>query len=519
MKQVLSDLYTKSEKTIFAPSVEQTQYLVWWELQEASGISPLTTPLTIDGNLWYIPSLNAPEAWAILQACDDAYASGTWEWPMMSIEQRCDIMKAFAEDMKNIKNDVVPLLMAEIGKNKNDATKEFDRTITYIMDTIEAAKKHKPIIEEHPDWLKTKSDKMPLGPTLCMSPFNYPLNETFTTFIPALVMGNTTILKPAKHGIGFWKYFLPLFQKHFPAWVVNTIYGDGKTIIEPIMSAGKIKTLAFIGSASVGNRIISYHPKPEDLRVVNWYGAKNAYIIDKTTDIKLAIRDVLMWSLSYNGQRCTAAKMILVDQEIADVFTQWFVQAVEELKIGMPYGYYTTVLDPQVYTDPTVIPNITPLPEYGKIEAMHEYINDAISKWAQILNKNGWDHYHKLMVPAILWGVTSDMKIYHEEQFGPVVPIVTYKDPQEAINWVKNSLYGQQLSVYTENPQMEKYFCDNLNTQVGRVNINSVCQRGPDKIAFSATKGSATGTLSIDAALLKFSKDRVLAKFGSFIIN
>ena len=114
--------------------------------------------------------------------------------------------------------------------------------------------------------------RAPLGVVLCMGPFNYPLNETFTTMIPALIMGNTVILKPAKHGILLLRPLLDAFKKCFPKGVVNTIYGDGKVIITPLMKSGLIDVFAFIGSAKVANIISVQHPKLNRLKTVYGLG-------------------------------------------------------------------------------------------------------------------------------------------------------------------------------------------------------------------------------------------------------
>ena len=116
------------------------------------------------------------------------------------------------------------------------------------------------------------------------------------------------------------------------------------------------------------------------------------------------------------------------------------------------------------------------------------------------------------MVPAVLDWVTADMRIYHEEQFGSVLPVVAFDDIQVPIQRIRNSEYGQQTSIYSTDRSEIAYFNNAVSTQLGRININSMCQRGPDEVAFSATKWSAVGTLSIEAALLKFSKDRVAAE-------
>ena len=103
------------------------------------------------------------------------------------------------------------------------------------------------------------------------------------------------------------------------------------------------------------------------------------------------------------------------------------------------------------------------------------------------------------------------MKLYHEEQFGPVLPIIEFTDIATPIDYVTNSPYGQQVSIFSNDTQAISTLIDGLTGQVGRININSQCQRGPDIFAFNGRKDSAEGTLSVDQALLAFSVDSVIA--------
>src|SRR5207237_5947600 len=152
---------------------------------------------------------------------------------------------------------VVRLLMWEIGKSLEDSQKEFDRTHDYVIDTIEAIK------DQDRQNSRFAIDKgviaqirrAPLGVVLCMGPFNYPLNETFTTLIPAIIMGNTLLFKPPKHGTLLHYPLLQAFQKSFPKGVVNTIYGRGHTIVPALMQSGKINVLTLIGSSKVANEL------------------------------------------------------------------------------------------------------------------------------------------------------------------------------------------------------------------------------------------------------------------------
>ncbi len=519
MKNYLERVYINSMWGMTGKGGIQDKFLVDGRLQTASKTEPITTPLTESGEYWEAPSLNEEESLEILDSSERAWDNGNGIWAQKSLDERCNILSAFVADMKTIRDPVVAWLIYEIGKNDWDARKEFDRTIEYIEKTIDAARTLQPIHKDRPGDLHTIQDRMPLGITLCMSPFNYPLNETFTTFIPALIMGNVAILKPARYGVLFWQHFLPLFQKHFPAGVVNTVYGDGATVITPLMKSGKIDVLAFIWSWPVAKIIADQHPYPHRLRQILWLGAKNPWIITSTADIDNAVKQSLLGALSYNGQRCTALKILFVQNAIAELFTQKFVAAVEDLKIGQPGEWYTTVKKQTIIYDPTVTVSITPMPEKWKITAMNAYIQDAVDKWATILNKDGGTSHHQLMVPAVLGNVSANMRVMHEEQFGPIVPIVTYTIPQEPIDRVMNSAYGQQLSIFSQDPEEINALYSKLNTQVWRININDQCQRWPDEVAFSATKGSAVGTLSIKDALLKFSKDRVLAEKWSIYMK
>ena len=389
--------------------------------------------------------------------------------------------EAFAYRMKERREDVVKLLMWEIGKTLPDAEKEFDRTVDYIRDTIDALKdldriSSRFVIEQG---VIGQIRRAPLGVVLCMGPFNYPLNETFTTLIPALIMGNTVIFKPPKLGVLLHQPLLEAFRDSFPRGVINTVYGEGQKVIGPLMKSGKIDVLAFIGSSQVADILKHQHPKPHRLRCVLGLEAKNAGIVLKDADIDHAVKECVLGALSYNGQRCTALKMLFIHKEIVDAFITKFSDAVDKLKGGMPW-------------DAGV--QITPLPEPNKTKYLTELIDDARAKGARIVNKNGGTVNHTFMSPAVVYPVGPGMRLYSEEQFGPVVPIAAFTDIEEPMNYVTQSDYGQQVSLFGSNAEVIADLIDPMVNQVCRVNINSQCQRGPDTFPFTGRKDSAEGT-------------------------
>jgi len=302
-------------------------------------------------------------------------------------------------------------------------------------------------------------------------------------------MGNTVIFKPPKLGVLLHAPLLKAFQEAFPKGVVNTVYGDGQKVIAPLMESGDINVLAFIGSSKVADILKKQHPHPHKLKSVLGLEAKNPGIILKDADIDNTVQECLLGSLSYNGQRCTALKIIYVHEDIKETFIEKLSAEIEKLSIGMPWEGTA----------------ITPLPEPNKSEYLSELLNDALKKGAKLCNPNGGKFNKSFFFPALLSDVNDDMRIYHEEQFGPVIPVVSYKDIQEPLDYVVQSNYGQQASIFGEDHESIARLVDTLVNQVCRVNINSQCQRGPDVFPFTGRKDSAEGTLSVSDALRVFS--------------
>ncbi len=480
--------------------LNQRDYLIGGEMRIWQGaseevLSPICLSVAdqiVQQKIGSYPAMTAEEALEALKAATTAYDHGRGRWPTMSVAERIACVEQFVYAMKERRDEVVRLLMWEIGKSHQDSEKEFDRTIDYIIDTIEALKDldrlcSRIVIEQS---IIAQIRRAPLGVVLCMGPFNYPLNETFTTLIPALLMGNTVVFKPPKLGVLLFQPLLEAFQKIFPAGVVNTVYGDGRTVISPLMASGQIDVLAFIGSARVAHILKGQHPRLNRLRAVLGLDAKNAAIVLEDADLDLAVRECLTGALSFNGQRCTAIKIIFVHSRVAKEFLEKFNAALEDLKIGMPWERGVA---------------ITPLPEPNKTATLREYLEDALTKGAQVVNANGGKVQATFFYPAVVYPVAPGMKLYHEEQFGPIVPVTDFDDIEIPINYIVNSNYGQQVSLFGTDPDKLADLIDPLVNQVCRVNLNSQCQRGPDTFPFTGRKDSAEATLSVTDALRAFS--------------
>ncbi len=486
--------------------LEQKEYLVNGEMRAWAGKNQdVWSPIYIKTDKGFeqkrigsYPITDASDAMEVLYAGVKAYSNGRGEWPSMSVSKRIECVEKFTQKMIQKRSEVVKLLMWEIGKSLTDSQKEFDRTVQYIYDTIGALKdidrnSSTFLIEEG---IIGQVRRSPLGVVLCMGPFNYPLNETFTTLIPALIMGNIVLFKPPKHGTLLHYPLLEAFKDSFPPGVINTLYGRGNSIIPQLMESGKIDVLTLIGSSKVADKLKKMHPKVNRLRAILGLDAKNAAIVTESAQLDVAINECLLGSLSFNGQRCTAIKIIFVHKSLADAFNKGLAEKIESLKVGMMW-------------DPGV--QITPLPEPNKPAYLKELIEDAKMHGASVLNPHGGENFKSIFFPALLYPVSSKMKVWHEEQFGPVVPVVPFEDLSTPIEYIHESSHGQQVAIFGTDVNQISELIDETVNQVSRVNINAQCQRGPDSFPFTGRKDSAEGTLSVTAALRSFSIRTVVA--------
>lgn len=511
MNTFLTNIFpTSSEIPTIGDPIEQREYLIDGKLLTWNGnLSPVLSPVFIRNGdkheqkiLGYTPLLNSDEAMLALDAAVKAYELGHGVWPTMSVTDRIAHIEKFLVKMKEKRTEVVNLLMWEIGKPLKDSEKEFDRTYDSIVDTIKALKdldrNSAKLVEEQGFMAQIR--RVPLGVALCMGPFNYPLNETFSTLIPALIMGNTVVFKPAKYGVLLIRPLLEAFRDSFPAGVINIIYGRGRETVGALMESGRIDVFAFIGTNRGANDLKRLHPKPHRLKSILGLDAKNPAIVLPDADLDNAVSECLSGSLSFNGQRCTALKILFIHESIVKEFTIRFMEAMNKLKYGMPWENGV---------------NLTPLPEPDKVEYLKGLVNDAVANGANIVNQNGGESFHSFFYPAILYPVNSKMRIYSEEQFGPIVPIIPFNDDQEAIDYVVNSNFGQQVSIFGTDSARVAKLMDAFVNQVGRINLNAQCQRGPDTFPFNGRKDSAEGTLSIADALRVFSIRTLVATKGT----
>jgi glyceraldehyde-3-phosphate dehydrogenase (NADP+) len=478
-----------------------------------------------------MPQMSTEQSIQILQDAKQGWDSGNGKWTQMSLSQRIAALESFTTELQGSRDEIIKVLMFEIGKNYNDAASEFDRTVDFIRQTIKTVQTSQ---DFNAAFQKVSSTNVfirrnAFGIVLALGPYNYPLNETYATIIPALLMGNIVILKiPQVGGLAHLLTF-DAFSKTLPKNTVHFISGSGRKTLPPLMESGDIDGLAFIGGTSAADKLIKQHPEPHRLKVFLQLEAKNMAIVMKDmVDLGDASDDgqkqmsystfqmldeIIVGALSYNGQRCTALKVIFVPKGYGTFVAKELSDRVDSLFKGMPWevdgqGKYA---------------QITPLPNRERVEFMHELIQDALSKGGVIANKNGGnivtgtnhqDPYDPstLMIPAVINNVTVEMRIYKEEQFGPIIPIVEYDDIQQVLSYGLNGKYGQQVSIFTNKSSPDAIaLVDAFSAVFGKININSQCGRSPDSVPFTARRSSGLGVMSIEDALKEFSVPTVVS--------
>lgn len=413
-------------------------------------------------------------------------------WKNVPVNKRAEILYKAADLLIEKSDEMSDIMMREIGKDKKSCESEILRSADYVRFTADTAKNLSGESipgDSFPGFKKNKISlvtREPLGVVLAISPFNYPVNLASSKIAPALIAGNSVVLKPATQGSLCGLYLAKIFeQAGVPAGVLNTVTGRGSEIGDYIVTHPSIDFINFTGSTEVGTRISKITSMVPLLMEL---GGKDAAIVLKDADLDLAASNIVSGAYSYSGQRCTAVKRILVVEEVADKLVEKVKEKVEKLKVGNP-------LDGA---------EVVPLIDNKAADFVWELIDDAREKGAHLLV--GGKREENLIYPTLFDNVTTDMRLAWEEPFGPVLPIIRVKDKDEAIEIANKSEYGLQSSVFTENINEAFYVADKL--EVGTVQVNNKTERGPDHFPFLGVKASGIGTQGIKYSIEAMSRPK-----------
>jgi len=476
-----------------------------------------------------LPQFSQEQALEVLDDAKKAWDGGAGVWPQMSLKERIAAVEAFVAILrKDHREAIVEILMWEIGKNRECAESEFDRTMIFVEKTIEFIRTSPEFSTDFTQVDNTSTRaftrRAAIGIIMCLGPMNYPLNETYATLIPALLMGNVVIMKiPTVGGLAHL-LTMEAFAKALPKGAIHLISGGGRLTMPPLMKTGDIDGLAFIGGSQAADDLIRQHPQPHRLKIFLQLEAKNMGIVlpnlfkpGNEEAMNHALNEIVTGALSFNGQRCTAIKIIFVPAKYAFDFATRLSARISDLRVGLPWQRW----DDKSKNNKPLYSHITPLPNKKRIDYMQRLIANAKEKGAMVLNSKGGQviggEGSTLMKPALIFPVIKGMDLYEEEQFGPVVPVAPYEDlKKEVLKYGTQGPFGQQVALFTAdgNSKDTLEIVDRFSSVFGKININSQCARSPDSLPFSGRRSSAMGVMSVADALREFSVPTVVAYKG-----
>ncbi|WP_026881619.1 NADP-dependent glyceraldehyde-3-phosphate dehydrogenase [Clostridium akagii] len=415
-------------------------------------------------------------------------------WGNTPINERAEVLYKVAALLDENVETISKIMQKEIAKDSKSATSEVKRTVDFINFTASEGNHVEGETigaDSFPGYKKNKISfvtRIPLGTVLAISPFNYPVNLSASKIAPALIAGNSVILKPPTQGAISALYLAEIFNKAgLPAGLLNVVTGKGSEIGDYIVAHKDINFINFTGSSEVGRHI----SKISDMvPLLLELGGKDAAIVLKDADLDLASSNIVAGAYGYSGQRCTAVKRVLVVNDVADKLTLLITEKIKQLKVGSPEDGV----------------DITPLISDKAADFVQELIDDSIRKGAKLIVGN--KRKDNLIYPTLIDNVTTDMRLAWEEPFGPVLPIIRINDMDEGIKIANESEYGLQSAVFTENINDAFYVAQKL--EVGAVQINNKTERGPDHFPFLGVKSSGMGTQGIRYSIEAMSRPKAI---------
>jgi len=416
------------------------------------------------------------------------------KWGETPISERAEILYKAADILEENVEEIAKIMQLEIAKDSKSAISEVKRTVDFIRFTASEGKHIEGETiggDNFPGFNKSKLSfvtRVPLGVVLSISPFNYPVNLSASKIAPALVAGNSVVLKPPTQGAISALYLAEVFNKAgLPKGVLNTVTGRGSEIGDYLVTHKNVNFINFTGSTEVGKHIAK---EANMIPMMMELGGKDAAIVLEDADLELAAKNIVSGAYSYSGQRCTAVKRVLVLDTVANKLVSLLEEKVKKLKVGNPKDEV----------------DITPLIDSKAADFVQGLIDDAIDKGAKLLVGNKREG--NLIYPTLFDNVTTDMRLAWEEPFGPVLPIIRIKNIEEAIDIANKSEYGLQSSVFTQNIDDAFYIAKKL--EVGTVQINNKTERGPDHFPFLGVKSSGMGTQGIRYSIEAMSRPKAI---------
>lgn len=402
------------------------------------------------------------------------------KWAGIHAHERSRLLKNWAQIIQAHKADIAEVMTLENGKPLAESLGEVDYATSYIDWYAEEAKRiYGRTVPATSETKRIVVTKQPIGLVAAITPWNFPAAMMTRKAAPALAAGCPFIVKPAPETPLTTMRLIELaHEAGIPVDVIQYVNGDGPEIGELFTSSKYIRKITFTGSTPVGKQLMKNSADTVKHMTME-LGGHAPLIVAEDADLEFAVQQTMLTKFRNAGQTCVCANRIIVHESIAEVFSTKLAEAVNKLKVG-------NGLDEATQIGPIINEK-----GYNKIV---KQINDALAKGAVALAGNHYtantEYGYYFVHPTVLTNVTLDMTIMQEETFGPVAPIITFKNLKEAVEIANGTPYGLAAYFFTNNYKTGIYLSENLD--FGIVGWNDGAPSGAH-IPFGGMKESGIG--------------------------
>jgi succinate-semialdehyde dehydrogenase/glutarate-semialdehyde dehydrogenase len=378
------------------------------------------------------------------------------EWKELGIKKRIELLKPICEEFKSRSDEIAELISKEMGKPISECLDESNGYVDefkWFMENAESALKDE--ITHEDDKSIHKIVYEPFGVSAVITPWNFPFGMAVWGIVPNLIVGNTVVFKISEECPLIGKLIEEVINNHnLPKGVFSEVYGAGD--VGEILSKSNIDFIWFTGSTKVGQLL--YKTVGEKfIKAILEMGGSNPCIVFDDVDISTAVQTIYNGRFQNCGQVCDAIKRLIVHESIFDEVVSELKRLVETKKVGNPLEKTT---------------DIGSLVAERQLKLLKEQLEDALNKGAKIITGGQAPESLKgaFFEPTILTGVTKDMRVWYEEVFGPILPVVKFKTEDEATELANDTIYGLGSRVISKDVERANRVASKIDA--GTVEIN-----------------------------------------------
>src|SRR3989344_6056791 len=378
------------------------------------------------------------------------------KWAALGVAGRVSVLKTTFEELKSKKEEFALLESREMGMPITEALVDFDASLDYANWYFDNAKKYlSPETTFENDKEIHQVFHEPIGVSAVIVPWNFPFANFVWGALQSLIAGNTVVFKYSEECPLSGRFIEDILNKHLPQGVFNEVYGAGE--VGSALVNQDVNMIAFTGSTKTGKYLYELAGK-KFIKAVMELGGSAPGVILEDADLDLAVGNVCFNRLLNQGQCCDGLKRLIVHEDVFDEVVKKVASTFSAKKIGNAEDKETEV---------------GPLVAKRQLDLLISQVEDAKTKGAKVIT-GGNSLEEKLggafFEPTVLTEVTSDMRIWTEEVFGPVLPIVKFKTEQEAIELANQTAYGLGSYVFTKDQEKAERISKAI--QSGMVSVN-----------------------------------------------